>query len=69
MNTKARDIMLPILMLPVLVPIVIAGVKSTALVLEAQPLAESVLWIQIMVIFDVIYLIAASLIFESAIEQ
>jgi heme exporter protein B len=68
-NTRARDIMLPILFLPVAVPVIVAAVKATALVIAASPWGEMMVWLQIMIAFDIVYLVAATLVFEFVIEE
>lgn len=68
-NTKARDIMLPILFFPVVSPVIIAAVKATGLVLQGEPWTAMSSWLQIMVAFDVIFLIVSVLVFEFVIEQ
>lgn len=68
-NTKARDIMLPILFFPVVSPVIIAAVKATGLVLLGEPWSAMSSWLQIMVAFDVIFLIVSVLVFEFVIEQ
>ena len=69
MNTKARDILLPMVFLPVVVPVIIAGVKTTALVLESRPWVDMAIWFQIMIAFDIIYLVVSALVFEFVIEE
>ena len=68
-NTKAREIMLPILFFPIVAPIIIAAVEATGVVLEGGPLAGTSTWLQIMVAFDVIFLVVSSLVFEFVIEK
>ena len=68
-NIRARDIMLPILFLPVIVPVMIAAVKTTASVLAGNPWGDMLTWLGIMIVFDVIYLVIATLVFEFVIEQ
>ncbi|MFC2070086.1 heme exporter protein CcmB [Chloroflexota bacterium] len=68
-NTRARDIMLPILFLPVIIPVIIAAVKATALVITGNSWGDMLTWLQIMIAFDIIYLVAATLVFEFAIEE
>ena len=68
-NTRARDIMLPILFLPVVVPVIVAAVKATAPVLAGAPWGDMLTWLQIMVAFDIIYLVAATLVFEFVVEE
>jgi heme exporter protein B len=68
-NTRARDIMLPILFLPVVVPVIIAAVKATAAVLADKPWGDMLTWLQIMIAFDIIYLVVATLVFEFVVEE
>jgi len=68
-NTRARDIMLPILFLPIVVPVIVSAVKATALVIAGKPWGDMLTWLQIMTAFDIIYLVAATLVFEFVIEE
>jgi heme exporter protein B len=68
-NTRARDIMLPILFLPVVVPVIIAAVKATAPVLGSRPWADMLTWLQLIIVFDIIYLVVATLVFEFVVEE
>ena len=68
-NIRARDIMLPILFLPIVVPVIIAAVKLTALVLAGNPWGDMLTWLQIIAVFDVIYLVVATLVFEFVVEE
>ena len=68
-NIRARDIMLPILFLPIVVPIMIAAVQMTASVLAASQWGDMLTWLGIMIAFDVIYLVVSSLVFEFVVEQ
>ncbi|MFC1914070.1 heme exporter protein CcmB [Chloroflexota bacterium] len=68
-NTRARDIMLPVLFLPVVVPVIIAAVKATAPVLAGRPWGDMLTWLQIIIVFDIIYLVVATLVFEFVVEE
>ncbi|MBN1177286.1 MAG: heme exporter protein CcmB [Dehalococcoidales bacterium] len=68
-NTRARDIMLPILFLPVAVPVIVSAVKATTTVLTGSPWVDMSTWLQIIAAFDIIYLVAATLVFEFVIEE
>jgi heme exporter protein B len=68
-NTRARDIMLPILFLPIVAPIIVAAVKATIPVLAGEPWGDMLTWLQIMIAFDIIYLIVATLVFEFVVEE
>ena len=67
-NIRARDIMLPILFLPIVVPVVIAAVEATAVVLQSGPWGDMLTWLQIMIAFDIIYLVVATLVFQYVVE-
>ncbi|HEY7876329.1 MAG TPA: heme exporter protein CcmB [Actinomycetota bacterium] len=69
-QTKSRELMLPILALPVLVPIFIAGTQLTADLLSGEGL-EAVAsrgWFVILIGYDVIFSIVGALAFEFVVE-
>ena len=68
-NTKAREILLPILFFPVCAPLIIAAVKATGLVLQGEALGSFSSWLQIMAAFDVIFVVVSVLIFQFVIEE
>jgi heme exporter protein B len=55
---RAREVMLPLLMLPVLAPLLLGAVKATAAALAGDPLGELGAWLQLLVAFDVLMLAA-----------
>jgi heme exporter protein B len=59
---RAREMLLPILLLPLLTPVLIAGVKATEAVLEGG-LAAAGEALGVLVAFDVIFLVAGGLLF------
>lgn len=67
-NTRAREIMLPLLLLPLTVPVLIASVKATAVALGARP-AEQLPWIQLLLGFDVIVVATSFLVFEYILDE
>lgn len=59
-NTRARDLMLPVLLLPVLVPFVIVLVSATNQLFIAQKsLVELYVWLRAMAVYDIIFLLVA----------
>ena len=68
-NTKAREIMLPILFFPIVAPVIIAAVKATELVLTGEPWSSLSSWLLILAAFDAIFLVVSSLVFEFVIEE
>jgi heme exporter protein B len=69
MNIRARDIMLPILFLPLVVPVIIGAVETTTSVLAGSPWSDMLTWLEIMIAFDIIYLVVTTLMFEFVIEE
>jgi heme exporter protein CcmB len=56
-RARSRDVLLPILLYPVTIPVMIAGVKGTSALLEATPqLQMAGMWILLLVCFDVVFL-------------
>lgn len=55
---RAREVMLPLLMLPVVAPLLLAAVKATAAALAGDPFGELGAWLQLLVAFDVVMLLA-----------
>ena len=68
-NTKAREMVLPILFLPVVIPIIISAVNASGLALSGEPWSSLSPWLQIIVAFDVIFLVVSFLIFSFVIEE
>jgi len=68
-NTRAREVMLPILLFPIVVPVLIAGVRMTAGFLDGTPLSEMRNWAQLLVGFDVIFLAVALMTFDYVVEE
>ena len=68
-NTKAREMVLPILFLPIIVPVIISAVKASDLALSGESWAGLFSWLQIIVAFDIIFLVVSVLIFAFVIEE
>ncbi len=68
-NTRAREVMLPLLLFPVAVPLLIAAVKLTAGVLDGLAMSEVSRWWQLLVGFDVIFLTLSLMTFDYVIEE
>lgn len=67
-NTRAREVMLPLLLFPISVPVVIAAVKITASLLDPTTVEDPAIWWQLLIAFDVIFLAVSSLVFEYTVE-
>ena len=68
-QTRARELLLPLLFLPVTLPIIIAAVSSTSLLLEGGGWREVGEWLRLMLAFDIAFLVLSSWAFESVLEE
>jgi heme exporter protein B len=57
---RAREVMLPLLMLPILAPLLLAAVKATAAALSGDPFGELGAWLGLLVAFDVVMIAAGA---------
>lgn len=65
---KGKEVLLPLLLFPLLVPILIVSVHLTKVIFTGTPLAAEMNWIQLLVAFDAIYLIVSFLAFDFVVE-
>ena len=65
--TRARELLLPILVFPLIVPVVIGAVRATATLLV--PVANDPPWLGLIVAFDIIFLSISMLTFGYVIEE
>jgi heme exporter protein B len=68
-NTRAREVMLPILLFPVVLPAIIAAVEATAGVVDGLAFAEWQQWLNVLVAFDVILITVSMLTFDFIVEE
>lgn len=68
-TTRARESMLPILLLPVMVPVFVAGVALTAAVVDGRNLSSAGNWLGILAGFDLVFLVVAYLLFDIILEE
>ncbi|HUO04851.1 MAG TPA: heme exporter protein CcmB [Candidatus Binataceae bacterium] len=68
-RTRAGDMILPILAVPIYVPALIAGVRATAAALGGAPMGAIAQWLKIMVAFDILLVTAGCLLFEYAARE
>ena len=69
-RARSRDVMLPILLYPMTVPVMIAGVRGTAALLQAPadtPIA--VMWISMLAALDVVFITLALWAFEPVMTE
>jgi heme exporter protein B len=66
---RAREVLLPVLLFPVAIPVVIAAVKLTGGLFDGQPWGSIANWFHFLVAFDAIFLTLAILAFDAVLEE
>ena len=69
LNIRMREVMLPLLFLPVSVPLLIAAVYATGDLIDGRTLADVRDYLILMGVFDVVFLVLALLIFDYVVED
>jgi heme exporter protein B len=68
-QARARDVLLPIILYPVWIPLLVAAVRLTAHLLEGRPLGEAGGWLRLMVAFDIVFFTLGMILFEYVLEE
>jgi len=68
-NMRLRELLLPLLLLPMVMPALISCVEATALVLKGDELARIAPYLQILAVFVVVFTTLSLLLFEHVIEE
>lgn len=67
-RSRAREVLLPLLLFPMLVPVLVAATTASKALLGADLMHDAGAWIRLLVAYDAIFLIATLLAFEHVIE-
>jgi heme exporter protein B len=68
-RVRAREVLLPLLLFPMLVPLLVSAVAATSAMLAGDPMGEAGRWVRLLVAFDVIFFTATLLAFEYVLEE
>jgi len=66
-NTRSREVMLPLLFFPVVVPVVIAAVEASTAVLQGDSAFDR--WIPFLLAFDAVFLVVCPFAFQLVVEE
>ncbi|MEP6731008.1 MAG: heme exporter protein CcmB [bacterium] len=67
-RSRAREVLLPLLLFPMLVPVLLAAMEATRALLGGNAMGDAGAWARLLAAFDLIFLVASFLVFESVIE-
>lgn len=65
---RARELLFPVLLLPAVVPVLLASVSATQTVLAGEALADAAAWLKLLAAADLVYLVVGVLTFEFVLE-
>lgn len=68
-NTRAREVLLPVLFFPIMLPVIIAASQSTAAILSNRPFEEIGNALGLMFFFDLIFGVVPAMLFELVLEE
>jgi len=66
-RTRAREVLLPVMLLPLLIPLLLATVKVTGALLGGEPWSDA--WLRVLLAFDVIFVVTGWLIFGQVVRE
>ncbi len=68
-QTRTREILLPILLFPVAIPVLLASVKASGGLLVGAEFAEILAPLNILIVYDVIFIAVAFMVFDYVVEE
>lgn len=68
-QTRTRDVLLPILLFPLVIPVLLAAVKASNGFLLGLEMSEITPWLNILMVYDVIFISVAFMVFDSIVEE
>lgn len=68
-QTRTRDVLLPILLFPLVIPVLIAAVKSSAGFLQGLEMADIWPWLNLLIVYDVVFSAVALMTFDYVVEE
>lgn len=68
LRSRSRDVLLPVVLYPILVPLFIAGIKASQGILEGE-LVQTWFWIKFLLVYDALFTVAALWTFESLVIE
>jgi heme exporter protein B len=68
-QARTRDVLLPILLFPVVLPVLIAAVKASNGFLQGIEMADIWPWLNLLIVYDVIFIAVAFMVFDFVVEE
>lgn len=68
-QTRTRDVLLPILLFPLVIPVLVAAVKASNGFLQGLEISEIMPWLNLLIVYDVIFTAIAFMVFDYVVEE
>ena len=68
-NTRSREVMLPVLFFPVVAPVIIAAVEASGAVIRGDAGGDLTRWVSLLAVFDAIFLVISPIAFNFIVED
>jgi heme exporter protein B len=68
-QTRTRDVLLPILLFPLVIPVLVAAVKASSGFLLGVDMSEILPWLNILIVYDLIFIAVAFMVFDYVVEE
>jgi heme exporter protein B len=68
-QARTRDILLPILLFPVIIPVLVAAVKASSGFLQGSAMADIQSWLSLLIAYDVIFVAVSFMVFDYVVEE
>jgi len=68
-QTRTRDVLLPILLFPVVLPLIIAAVKASTGFLQGLEMTEISPWLNLLIVFDLVFTAVSFMVFDFVVEE
>ena len=68
-SNRMRELMLPLLVFPVTLPVMMACVKLTTLILAGEPLGDSVIWLKLLFGFGLIFSLLGAVLLDVVLRE
>ncbi len=68
-QTRTRDVLLPILLFPLVIPVLIAAVKASTGFLQGTQITDLSPWINLLIVYDVIFVAVSFMVFDFIVEE
>lgn len=69
LNTRAREIILPVLFFPVTLPIIIAAIEFSKASYQGAPWSSALMWLQLGLVFDIIFVLLGATLAEHLLQD